>query len=302
MRRIGVLFGFSESDPMGNARASAFRQGLEKLGWTIGRNLLIDYRWNAYSDESARAAAAELLRLSPDMILTYGTTALRAAQQATRTIPVVFTVLYEPVAQGFVQSLGHPGGNITGFTNVEPTVGGKWVELLKEIAPRVTRLAFIFNPEASPYSVMFYRPIAAAAAKLGVDAAIVPIQEFGEIEQAITKLAREPGGGLIAGSDNFTIANRKPIIELTTRYRMPAIYGFRDFMPDGGLMFYGADLEAQFRLAAGYVDRIFRGESPADLSVQQPTKFELIVNVKTAKGLGLTVPPSLLATADEVIE
>jgi putative ABC transport system substrate-binding protein len=240
--------------------------------------------------------------MSPDVILTYGTTALRAAQQATRTTPIVFTVLYEPVAQGFVQSLSHPGGNITGFTNVEPNVGGKWVELLTEIAPGVSRLLFIFNPEASPYSVMFYRSIATAATKFGVDAAVVPVQDVAEIEQAIAKLAREPGGGLIAGSDNFTIANRKPIIELAARHRIPAIYGFRDFMPDGGLMFYGADLENQFRLAVGYVDRIFRGESPADLAVQQPTKFELIINLKTAKALSLDVPLSLQQGADEVIE
>jgi len=302
VRRIGVMFGFSESDPLAKSRAEAFQQGLEKLGWTLGRNVAIDYRWSVYSDERAKAAAAELLTLSPDLILTMGTTALRAAQQATRTIPIVFTIVYEPVAQGFVQSLAHPGGNITGFSNVEPTIGGKWLELLKAIAPSITRVAFIFNPEASPYSATIYRSTAGAAAKLTVDSVIVPVHEPAEIERVVMMLAQEPNGGLIAGSDSYTIDNSKLIAELTAQYRVPTIFGHRQYMVAGGLMYYGADVESQYRLAAGYVDRIFRGASLADLPVQQPTKFDLIVNRKAATALGLTVPQSILLSADEVIE
>jgi putative tryptophan/tyrosine transport system substrate-binding protein len=301
-RRIGVMFGFSETDPLAKSRAEAFQQGLDRVGWTLGRNLAIDYRWSVYSNERAQAVAAELLTLSPDLILTMGTTALRAARQATRTIPIVFTIVYEPVAQGFVQSLAHPGGNITGFSNVEPSIGGKWLELLKEIAPAITRVAFIFNPEASPYSATIYRSTAAAAAKLTVDSLIVPVHEPAEIQRVVVMLAQEPNGGMIAGSDSYTIDNSKLIAELAARYRIPVIFGHRQYMTTGGLMYYGADLESQYRLAAGYVDRIFRGASPADLPVQEPTKFELIVNRKAAAELRLTVPQSILLSADDVIE
>jgi putative tryptophan/tyrosine transport system substrate-binding protein len=254
------------------------------------------------TDERARAVTAELLTLRPDVIVTSATAALRAAQQATRTIPIVFTVVYEPVAQGFVQSLAHPGGNITGFSNVEPTIGGKWLELLKEIAPGIARVAFIFNPEAGPYSVTIYRSIATAAARLMVDPVIVPIYEIAQIERVIAMLAREPSGGLLAGSDAFPVDHSKLIVELTARYRLPTIYGHPQPMAEGGLMFYGADIAHQYRLTAGYVDRIFRGESPADLPVQQPTKFDLVVNRRTANALGLTIPETLLATADEIIQ
>jgi putative tryptophan/tyrosine transport system substrate-binding protein len=302
MRRVGVMFGFSESDPLAKSRTAAFQQGLEKSGWSLGRNLAIDYRWSVYSNERAQAVAAELLTLSPDLILTMGTTALRAAQQATRTIPIVFTIVYEPVAQGFVQSLAHPGGNITGFSNVEPTIGGKWLELLKGIAPGITRVAFIFNPEASPYSATIYRSTASAAQKLTVDCVVAPVHDADEIERLVMTLAHEPNGGLIAGSDSFTIDNSKLIAELTARYRVPAIFGHRQYMVAGGLMYYGADVESQYRLAAGYVDRIFRGASPADLPVQEPTKFDLIVNRTAARELGLIVPESILLSADEVIE
>jgi putative tryptophan/tyrosine transport system substrate-binding protein len=302
IRRVGVMFAISESDPLAKSRMAAFQQNLEKLGWMLGRNLAIDYRLGVYSDERARAVTAELLALRPDVIVTSATAALRAAQQATRTIPIVFTVVYEPVAQGFVQSLAHPGGNITGFSNVEPTIGGKWLEFLKEIAPGVARIAFIFNPEASPYSVTIYRSIATAAANLMVDPVIVPIYEVAEIERVIAMLVREPGGGLIAGSDAFTVDHSKLIVELTARYRLPAVYGHREPMANGGLMFYGADIENQYWLTAGYVDRILRGESPADLPVQQPTKFDLVINRKTANALGLIVPQSILLRADEVIE
>jgi putative tryptophan/tyrosine transport system substrate-binding protein len=302
LRRIGVMFGFSESDPLTKSRLAAFQQGLEKLGWALGRNLSIDYRWSVYSNERARAVAAELMTLSPDLILTMGTTALRAAQQVTRTVPIVFTIVYEPVAQGFAQSLAHPGGNITGFSNVEPTIGGKWLELLKEIAPSITRVAFIFNPEASPYSATIYKSTAGAAATLMVDPAIVPVRDTSDIERVVMMLAHDPNGGLIAGSDSFTIDHSKLIAELTARYRVPTIFGHKQYMGAGGLMYYGADVESQYRLAAGYVDRILRGASPADLPVQEPTKFDLLVNRKVAEELGLTVPQSILLRADEVIE
>jgi putative tryptophan/tyrosine transport system substrate-binding protein len=302
VRRIGVMFGFSESDPLAKSRVAAFQQGLEKLGWALGRNLAIDYRWSVYSNERAQAVAAELLTLSPDLILTMGTTALRAAQHATRTTPIVFTIVYEPVAQGFVQSVAHPGGNITGFSNVEPTIGGKWLELLKEIAPRITRVAFIFSPEASPYSATIYRSTAAASATLMVEPTIVPVRDTDEINQVVTMLAHEPNGGLIAGSDSFAIDHSKLIAELTARYRVPTIFGHRQYMGAGGLMYYGADVETQYRLAAGYVDRILRGTSPADLPVQEPTKFDLVVNRKVAEELGLALPQTILLRADEVLE
>jgi putative ABC transport system substrate-binding protein len=301
-RRIGALFGFGESDPLASSRVVAFQQGLERLGWGIGRNLVIDYRFGIYSNELARTAVAELLRQPPDLIVVMGTTALRAAQQATATVPIIFTVVYEPVAQGFAQSLAHPGGNITGFSNVEPTIGGKWVGLLKQVAPGVTRIAFIFDPEASPYSATIYQSIAAAAAQLKVEAVMVAVHQISEIEAAIAMLAREPAGGLIAGSDSFTIDHAGLIVYLTARQRVPAVYGHQQYIAGGGLVVYGADLENQYQLAAGYVDRIFRGERPAELPIIQPTKFDLAINLKTAKAIGLTIPPSLLAIADEVIE
>jgi putative ABC transport system substrate-binding protein len=302
VRRIGVLMGLAESDPEAKVRAAVFERALQELGWTRGRNIRIDYRWAPGDVEQTRAAAAELLRLAPDVSLAHATPATAALQRATRTLPVVFVAVSEPVAQGFVQSLARPGGNITGFTNLEPTLGAKWLELLKEIAPRVTRVAVMSNPNTAPYVILFSRSVEAVAQKIAVELIAAPVHEPAEIEAVLTMLGREPGGGLILPPDPFTVAHRKLIFDLAARYRVPAINGLLYFANEGGLVSYGVDVRDQFRQAAAYVDRILRGEKPADLPVQQPTKFDLIINLTTAKALGLEIPPTLLARADEVIE
>jgi putative tryptophan/tyrosine transport system substrate-binding protein len=303
MRRIGVLMAFAENDPEGKVRAAVFERALQELGWTSGRNIRIDYRWVPPGDvEQTRAAAAELLKLAPDVTLAHATQATAELQRATPTVPVVFVVVSEPVAQGFVQSLAHPGGNITGFTNVEPTLGAKWLELLKEIAPRVTRVAVLYNPGTAPYATLYFHSTEVVAQKMAVELIVAPVHEPAEIEAALTMLGREPGGGLILPPDPFTVAHRKLIFDLAARYRVPAISAFRYLSNEGCLVSYGVDVRDQFRQGAAYVDRILRGKKPADLPVQQPTKFELVINLKTARALGLDVPPMLLARADEVIE
>jgi putative ABC transport system substrate-binding protein len=303
MRRVGVLMIPAEYDPQGRLRAVAFQQSLEKLGWTLGRNLAIDYRWNISDVERARAAAAQLLSLAPDVLLANGSPALPAAQQATSSVPIVFTVVNEPVAMGFVASLARPGGNVTGFANVEPTLGAKWLELLREIAPRIKRATVIFNPEANPSAALFSHSAEAAAQKLAVEVIVAPVRQPAEIEATIRMIGREGGGGgLLFPTVNFTALHRTLIFELAARYRLPAIYARRFFPDEGGLVSYGPDVVDQFRRAATYVDRILRGEKPGDLPVQQPTKFDLVINLKTAKALGLDVPASVLARADEVIE
>jgi putative tryptophan/tyrosine transport system substrate-binding protein len=302
VKRIGALMNFSASDPQSRARVAAFENGLENLGWIIGRNVLIDYRWYMGDDALARAASAELLGLSPDLILANSVNAVRAAQHATEAIPIVFTAVSEPVAQGFVASLAHPGGNITGFTNLEPSVAAKWIELLKEIAPNVTRVAVMFNPQSSAAGPLFVRSAEAASSKFSVETIEAPVLQPSDIDAVMARLGRAPGGGLIFPPDTFTSSQRKLIVDLTAREKLPAIYAFRDFSAEGGLVSYGPDVPDQFRRAASYVDRVFRGEKPADLPVQQPTKFEFVINLKTAKALGLTIPPSVLALADEVIE
>ncbi len=301
VRRIGVLIPYAESDAEGQSRAAALQQGLEKRGWTIGRDVRIDYRWGIDNVERTQAAIAELLALSPDVILAGTSRTVVALQRATRTVPIVFTNIYEPVAQGFVQSLAHPGGNTTGFTMVEATVGAKWLGLLKEIAPHLARVAFMFNP-SNPGPMQSYRSVEAAAPNNGVEAIKTPVHGPAEIEAAITMLGREPGGGLIVPPDGFLSEYRKLIIDLAARYRVPAIYGLLSFAAQRGLAAYGINVPEQFRQAAEYVDRILRGEKAGDLPVQQPTKYELVINLKTAAALGLEVPPSPLATADEVIE
>ena len=279
----------------------ALQQGLEQLGWTIGRNVRIDYRWGADDVEKIEVAAAELLTLAPDVILANSSWAVATLQQASRTVPIVFTTIYEPVAQGFVQSLAHPGGNITGFTMPEATVGAKWLELLKEIAPQVTRVAFMFDPD-NPGPMQSSRSVEAAASNFAVEVVMAPVHGPAEIEAAVTMLGREPGGGLIVPPNSFLLNYRKLIVELAARYRLPAIYGLSFITAEGGLASYGVKTSEQFRQAAGYVDRILRGEKAGDLPVQQPTRYELVINLKTAKALGLNVPPTLLARADEVIE
>jgi ABC-type uncharacterized transport system substrate-binding protein len=302
VRRIGVLITLGADDPEAQRRAMALEQGLEKLGWTIGRNLHVDYRWGASDNERARAGAAELLKLAPELILANSPPAVRAVQQTAAPIPIVFVGVSEPVRLGLVSSLARPGGNTTGFTNLKPSLGDKWLELLREIAPGVKRVAFMFDPTLTPITPLFFRSVESAAPKLAVESVLAHVQSVVEIEAAMSKLGREPGGGLIVPPNAFTAANHRQIVALALQNRLPSIFAFQYFAAAGGLISYGPDLVDQFRRAASYVDRILRGEPPGDLPVEQPSKFELVINLKTAKTLGLDVPPTLLARADEVIE
>jgi putative tryptophan/tyrosine transport system substrate-binding protein len=301
VRKIGVLVNLTADDPQEKARLRAFRQELEGLGWSEGRNVSFDIRFAGGVEGREQALARELVHLRPDVILAHGYTT-RAVQRSTRTIPVVFVFVAEPVAQGFVQSLARPGGNITGFTFLEPSVGSKWLELLTELSPSISRIAVVANPDTTSVPFLFFRSVEEAAPKFGVSLTIAPVHTPVEIEAVMTKFGREPGGGLILPADTFTTVHRKLIIELAAEHRLPLVTGNSAFPADGGLMYYGADALDLYRRAAPYVDRILRGQKPADLPVQAPTKFELAINVKTARALGLTVPPSLLAEADEVIE
>jgi len=302
MRRIGVLMQYTENDPDSQARRAGLEADLARLGWMIGRNLAIDYRWNNLTVIQARAAAAELLALAPDVILANTFPGVQALFAATRTVPVVFTFITLPAAQGWIESQAHPGGNMTGFTYLEPPIAGKWLDLLKEIAPRVTRVAYIFNPPAGAYAGLFYGSIEPSAARFGIETALVAVNEPADFERAIAAHAREPGGGMIIDPDSFTSLHRRLIIDLAARYHLPAIYSRRFFTADGGLASYGVDDNDHFRQVASYLDRILRGEKPADMPVQQPTKFELLINKKTAEALGLGLPTTLLARADELIE
>jgi putative ABC transport system substrate-binding protein len=288
-------------DREGQRRLSAFREVLEKRGWMEGENIRIEVNWSVSNTEAAGAAVKDLLGRAPDLILTSGTSATSAAHRATAVIPMIFTVVSEPVEQGFVKSLPHPGGNITGFTNLEPSLSGKWIELLKEIAPSVSRVAIIFNPQTAPATFVASRSADEAASKLAIELVRSPVRDPAGIESAITGL-RSQTDGLILLPDTFINIHRKLVVDLASRLRLPVIYPFSYMVAEGGLASYGIDLADSFRQAAVYVDRIFRGEKPADLPVQQPTKFEMAVNLRTAKALGLTIPPLLLALADEVIE
>jgi putative tryptophan/tyrosine transport system substrate-binding protein len=301
VRRIAVLTSNAEGDPANQARAMALEQGLAKLGWTIGRNVRINYRWGAVDLERMQAHAAELLALAPDVFLANTGRGAATLQQLTRTVPIFFIGATDPVEQGLVQSLAHPGGNMTGFTAEEATVGGKSLGLLKEVAPRVRRVTYMFNPDR-PGGNMYSASALAAAPKLAVELVITPVRGPSEIEAAITGRGREPGMGLLLPRDGFTFPYRKLIIDLAARYRLPAIYGHHEYVDDGGLAFYGVDMVDLYRQAATYVDRIFRGEKPGDLPVQQPNKYEIVINLRTAKALGLTIPSGVLAIADEVIE
>ena len=303
MRQIGVLMGFDESDPQAQARMAAFRQGLQTLGWAEGRNIRIDIRWATTSDApSMQRFAKELVALQPDLILSHNTPTTATLLQHTRTIPIVFAVVSDPVGSGFVASIPRPGGNVTGFTNIEPTMAGKWLELLKEIAPRVARVAFLFNPATAPYAEYYLSPFKAAAASFAVEAIAAPVRNTSELESAIAAQARTPNGGLVVMTDSFLVTHRADITSLAARYRLPTVYPFREFAERGGLLSYGNDLLDNFRRAATYADRILRGAKPNELPVQAPVKFELVMNVKTAKALGLRIPSSLLLRADHVIE
>ena len=301
VRRIGVLMSTAVDDPQDPARLAAFAQGLQELGWTIGRNLRIDYRWGASSPDNARKYAAELAALAPDVMLASGTIALAAVQQISHTIPVVFVNLVDPVSGGFVESLARPGGNTTGFLLFEFGISGKWLELLKEIAPRVMRAAVLRDP-AVAQGIGQLGAIQSAASQLGVEFRPVGVRDAGEIERGITDFARGSNGGLIVTAGTRARDHRELIIGLAAQHRLPAVYFNRLFVEAGGLISYGADTIDPLRRAAGYVDRILKGEKPADLPVQAPTKYELVVNLKTAKALGREMPASVLARADEVIE
>jgi putative tryptophan/tyrosine transport system substrate-binding protein len=301
VRRIGVLQPGSESDPESQHRKAAFVDGLKKFGWTEGTNVLIQYRWVGDDADRIRLYATELTGMRSDVIWASGSLPLLLLKRATRTIPIVFSQVYDPVGSGFVTNLTRPGGNITGFTLGEFSMGGKTLEVLKEIAPQVSRVVVILNLEQPP-QVAMWRAIEAAAPSFGVRLTPADVPGPDEIERAIEAFAREPTGGLIVLPGPTTIVHRELIIALAARHRLPAAYVFRFFVTSGGLVSYGIDPADQARQAAGYVDRILNGEKPADLPIQQPTKFELVINLKTANALGLTVSPSLLARADEVIE
>jgi putative tryptophan/tyrosine transport system substrate-binding protein len=301
MRRIGVLTPYDENDPMLKTNVSAFTQALADLGWTVGRNVRIDLRCAGGDINRIRALAQELVSLQPDIILTHTTLATAALQRETRTIPIVFAIAVDPVAIGIVARLDRPSGNITGFATSEASLGGKWLELLSEIAPGLKRAAIMFNPDTATAS-LYLPSLEAAARSLKVEPIITSVHSDAEIETAIMALGREPGGGLVVMPDGFLGEHRVPIILTAARYNVPAVYWGSVFARDGGLLSYGPDQVSYFRRAATYVDRILRGAKPGDLPVQFPTKFEMVVNLKTAKALGLTIPETLLATADEVIQ
>jgi putative tryptophan/tyrosine transport system substrate-binding protein len=303
MRRIGVLMSYPETDPDAQAFFAAFREGLQKLGWMEGRNVRFDTRWtSAGNAEEMQRFAKELVALQPDLILGHTTTATAALRQQTRTIPVIFAFVSDPVGSGFVASFPHPGGNITGFMVMEPTMAGKWLELLKEIAPRVARVAFLFNPTTATYAEYYLKPFKAVGASLALEAIASPIRDTSELESVIATHAREANVGLIVMPDTFNDAHRAEITSLAARYRLPAVCPFRFYAEVGCLLSYGNEAIDNFRRAAQYADRILKGEKPSDLPVQAPVKFVLTINLKTAKALGLDVPVQLLQRADEVIE
>jgi putative tryptophan/tyrosine transport system substrate-binding protein len=301
MRRVGVLMHLAADDPEGQRRVAAFLQGLQEAGWAIGRNVNIDMRWAAGEADRFPRYAMELVALAPDVILASATPSVRAVQQTTRTVPIVFVLVPDAVGSGIVASLSRPGGNATGLTPNEFGMSVKWLELLKQIAPNVTRAAVLRDP-ANPAGIGQFGAIQGAAPSFGVEISPIGVDDAEQIERGITAFAREPNGGLIVLALPTTLVHRNLIIKLAAQHRFPAVYNSRLFAAEGGLMSYGPDILDQYRSAAGYVDRILRGAKPADLPVQQPTKFELVINLKTAKALGLTVPNTLLALADEAIE
>jgi len=301
VRRIGALMGIAASDPEAQLRVKAFEAGLRELGWEEGRNLRIEYRW-APDPDQLRSQAAELVTMAPDLILAHSTPVLAALRRESTTLPMVFVQVTDPVGSGMVPNLARPGGNVTGFTSFEFAIGGKWLETLKQIAPAIARVAIIFNPQTAPYAPEFLRPIEAAAPSFAVKSIAAPASDAAGIAQAVDAFARTPNGGLIVLPDVTTVNHRDLIIALAARHRLPAVYPYRFYAVSGGLLSYGADTADIFRRVAAYVDRILKGAKPAELPVQAPTKFEMVINLNAAKALGLTVPPKLLALADEVIE
>jgi len=302
MRRIGVLMSRAANDPEGQKQAAVLQRGIEELGWSPGRNVEIEYRWLAGDASRAEPLVKELLDWRSDILVAISTPSLIAARQATSTIPIVFVAVADPVAQGFVQSLARPGGNVTGFGAEEPTMGAKWVQLLSEIAPRLKSITVIFNPDSAPFARMFLPTMEAVRATSAFELIVSTIRDEIELDRAIAAAGRQQSGGLIALPDSFLSARHEMIVALTAKQHLPAIYSVSEFTRSGGLIAYGIERADLFHRCASYVDRILKGEKAADLAVQQPSKFELVINLKTARTLGLSVPPTLLAAADEVIE
>lgn len=301
-RRVGALIIYAETNPDSHKVRKVLEQSLKALGWKIGQNLDIDYRFGIAERARARDAVADLIALRPDLIFANSVAATRAATQATRDIPIVFNGVSEPVRLGFVSSLSHPGRNVTGFSNLEPSVGGKWLELLKTVAPQITHVTIMFNPSSTKVAEEFAAATATAASHFGITAVEARVHEPADIDKAMKRIGEQLGGSLITPPDTFLGLHFREVVQQERRWRLPAIHPFRYFVDAGSLMSYGPDVEDQFRQAALYINRILHGESPADLPVQQPTKFEFVINLKAAKVLRLNVPSSVLATADEVIE
>ena len=303
MRRIGILMAYAESDTVYQGYVIAFQEELQKLGWEQGRNIRFNYAWAGSDLESVNRFAKELVALQPDLILSSSTPTTASLLQQTQTIPIIFANIIDPVASGFVASLSRPGGNATGYIILEPSMASKWPELLKEIAPRVNRIAILYNPATTTlFAEAFLKPFKAAAALFEVDAVVAPVKNLSELESVVAAQASEPNAGLIAMPDTFLVGHRVEVTSLAARYRLPALYTYRSFTEVGGLVSYGNDPVVNYRRAATYVDRILKGEKPNELPVQVPVKYELVINLKSAKALGLEVPPTLLARADEVIE
>jgi putative ABC transport system substrate-binding protein len=302
VRRVGVLMNALQGDPGGQAEIAAFQKGLAEQGWVEGRNIHLESRWPGGDIERVQAFAKELAGLRPEVLLSRSTPATAALKRETATIPIVFVNLPEPVEAGFVQSLARPGGNITGFSGFDGSIAGKWLQLLKEVDPKIARIAIIYNPQTAPFAGSFLRAVESAAPTLAVQAVAMPVQSVAEIEPAVAAFARAPGGGLVSIPDSFTGEHRDVIIALAAQYRVPALYSVRSATPSGGLMAYAVDTRDLMQRAAYYVDRILKGTRPDELPVQQPSKFELSINLKTAKALGLDLAPTLIALADEVVE
>ena len=302
IRRIAMLSGLTASDPEAQARLAAFHQGLKEVGWTADRTLHIDFRWSSGDTAETQTLARELVELNPELIVGMTTPAVAALVKETKTIPIVFAGIVDPIGRGFVSNMARPGGNVTGILNFEFSMGGKWLETLKQVAPTVRRVALLFNPETAPFAASFVRVIEGSAISFAVEPTAAPVYDAAQLERAMIDLAAKPGGGLIVLPDVFTIGHRDLIIGLAARHRVPAVYPLRAFAVSGGLISDSGDTSDILRRTASYIDRILKGAKPGDLPVQSPTKFELVINLKTAKSLGLEIPPMLLARADEVIE
>jgi putative tryptophan/tyrosine transport system substrate-binding protein len=302
MRRLGMLMSNREDDPLAQARVTAFRQALAELGWVEGRNLNIEWRWTGGDIARVREYATELVRLAPDVIVANGTPSVAALKQATTSIPIVFVVVNDPVAQGIIVSMAHPGGNITGFSFLEYSMVGKSLEMLKQVAPGTVRVAIMFNPDTYPYYALHLRSFETVARTLSLQLTAAQVRSSEEIDEVVAKLARQPGSALLITPDPYLVVHRGAVVRAAGQYRVPATYSYRQHVQEGGLMSYGADTVDIFRRSASYIDRILKGTSPADLPAQAPVKFEIAINLKTAKALGLAIPPNLLALADDVIE